>query len=177
MRVLGIDPGTQYLGMGLVERDGGRLVHVRHFLLKPKDYDQLADRLAYLHDGISAVIAEHRPDSVAVESVFYARNARSAIILAHARGVALACAAKAGLQVSEYPPSSVKRAVGANGAAGKDSVSRMVCALLGIQKVERSDCADALAVAICHLNHTPAAYRAAAGSRPSLASRTIVRRS
>ncbi len=178
MRVLGIDPGTQYLGMGLVERDGGRLVHVRHFLLKPREFDQLADRLAYLHDGISAVIEEHRPDEVAVEGVFYAKNARSAIILAHARGVALACAARAGLKVSEYPPASVKRAVGVSGAAQKDAVTRMVCSLLGLREVERADCADALAVAICHLNHSRvAAYRAAANGAPSNLNRVIVRRS
>jgi len=153
MRVLGIDPGTQHLGLGLVERNGGPPVHVAHFLLKPKDYGELPDKLAYLFEGITAVIAEHRPDAVAVEGVFHAKNARSAIILAHARGVALLCAARADLPVFEYAPATVKKAVGAGGAADKAAVIRMVCTLLKLEKVERADCADALAVALCHLQH------------------------
>ena len=153
MRVLGIDPGTQYLGLGLVERQGGRAVHVAHFLLRPKDYGELPEKLSYLFDGISHVIEAHRPEAVAVEGVFHAKNARSAIVLAHARGVALLCAARAGLPVFEYPPATVKKAVGVSGAAEKEAVTRMVCALLHLEKVERADCADALAIAICHLNH------------------------
>jgi len=153
MRVLGIDPGTQHLGLGLVERDGGSPVHVGHFLLRPRDYPSLSEKLAYLFDAISEVIAQHRPDAVAVEGVFHARNARSAIVLAHARGVALLCAARAALPVFEYPPATVKKAVGVGGAAGKSAVTRMVCSLLKLEKVERADCADALAIALCHLNH------------------------
>lgn len=158
MRVLGIDPGTQHLGLGLVERRGGRMVHVAHLLLRPRDFEQLPDKLAYLFDGISAVLSEHRPDAVAVEGVFHARNARSAIVLAHARGVAILCAARAGLPTFEYPPATVKKAVGVSGAAPKDVVMRMVCSLLRLDSIERSDCADALAIAVCHLNHAlPAA--------------------
>ena len=153
MRVLGIDPGTQYLGLGLVEHQGGRAAHVAHFLLRPKDHEQLPEKLAYLFDGISEVIAQHRPDAVAVEGIFHAKNARSAIVLAHARGIALLCAARAGLPVFEYAPASVKKAVGVSGAAEKETVTRMVCALLRLHSVERADCADALAVGICHLNH------------------------
>jgi crossover junction endodeoxyribonuclease RuvC len=153
MRVLGIDPGTQYLGLGLVESQGGRAVHLAHFLLQPKDYGELPEKLAYLFEGIGAVIAAHRPGAVAVEGIFHAKNARSAIVLAHARGVALLCAARAGLPVFEYPPASVKKAVGVSGAAEKEAVTRMVCTLLHLDTVERADCADALAVALCHLNH------------------------
>ena len=153
MRVLGIDPGTQYLGMGLVERNGGPPKHLAHFLLEPKDYGELPDKLCYLFDGISEVIQAHKPDAVAVEGVFHAKNARSAIILAHARGVALLCAARADLPVFEYPPATVKKAMGVGGAAEKEAVMRMVCTLLKLEKVQRSDCADALAIALCHLNH------------------------
>jgi crossover junction endodeoxyribonuclease RuvC len=170
MRVLGIDPGTQYLGLGLVESLAGRHVHVAHALLEPRSYPTLPDKLAYLFDNISELIAVHKPTEVAVEGVFHAKNARSAIILAHARGIALLAAAKAGLKVFEYPPASVKKAVGVSGAAEKDAVTRMVCTLLRLEEVERADCADALAVAICHLNHSPAAFRPAGGY-------TIVRRS
>lgn len=169
MRVLGIDPGTQHLGLGVVERRDGRAVHVANLALSPGP-GELPDRLAYLFDGIAAVIREHRPDAVAVEGVFHAKNARSAIILAHARGVALLAAALARLPVFEYPPARVKRAVGASGAAGKEAVTAMVCALLGLEEVERADCADALAVALCHLNHAPLPARPAGGY-------TIVRRS
>ncbi len=156
MRVLGIDPGTQYLGLGLVERRAGGYVHVAHFLLRPRDRQDLPDKLAYIFDGLSAIIAERRPEQVAVEGIFHARHARSALVLAHARGVALLCAARAGLPVFEYAPASVKRAVGVPGSAQKEAVTRMVCTLLGLAQIERADCADALAVAICHLNHTPA---------------------
>ncbi len=169
MRVLGIDPGTQYLGMGLVERRAGAAAHVAHFLLQPKDHGELPDKLAYLFEGISAVIQRHKPDAVAVEGVFHAKNARSAIVLAHARGVALLCAAQADLPVFEYPPATVKKAVGVGGAAQKEAVARMVCALLRLEKVERADCADALAIALCHLNH-------ALPARPP-GGYTIVRRS
>jgi crossover junction endodeoxyribonuclease RuvC len=169
LRVLGVDPGTQYLGLGLVERQSGRNAHLGHFLLRPRDYPELSDRLNYIFDGIGEIIATHRPDAVAVEGIFHAKNARSAIILAHARGVALLCAARAGAKVFEYPPASVKRAVGVSGAAGKEAVQRMVCALLHVERIERADCADALAVAICHLNHTPLGERPPGGY-------TIVRR-
>lgn len=172
MRVLGIDPGTQHLGLGLVERVDSRHLHVAHFLLTPRDYDQLADKLSYLFDHISEIIEVHKPEEVAVEGVFFAKNARSAVVLAHARGIALLCAARANLKVFEYAPASVKRAVGVSGAAEKTAVTRMVCAMLGLAGIERADCADALAVAICHLNHHPAVFRAAAGGM-----RTIVRRS
>jgi crossover junction endodeoxyribonuclease RuvC len=170
MRVLGIDPGTQYLGLGIVDGRIGRHVHIAHFLLEPKDQGTLPQKLAYIFDGISEVIAIHRPDAVAVEGVFTGKNARSAIILAHARGVALLAAARAGLEVFEYPPSSVKRAVGASGQAGKETVTRMVCTMLGLPEIERADCADALAVALCHLNHLPPTQRPTGGY-------TIVRRS
>jgi crossover junction endodeoxyribonuclease RuvC len=163
MRVLGIDPGTQYLGLGLVERRAGGYAHVAHFLLRPRDRRDLPDKLAYLFDALNEIIAAHRPEQVAVEGIFHARNARSAIVLAHARGVALLCAARAQLPVFEYAPASVKRAVGVSGAAQKEAVTRMVCALLGLAQVERADCADALAVAICHLNHSPARRTAPQG--------------
>lgn len=165
MRILGIDPGTQFLGAGIVERQGCRVRHVAHALLTPKDFDTLPDKLAYLFDGLSEIIAAHRPDAVAVETVFHGKNARSALVLAHARGVALLAATKADLPVFEYAPSQVKRAVGASGSAPKEVVTRLVCALLGLTEVERADCADALAIALCHLNHSGLLYRPADGFR------------
>jgi crossover junction endodeoxyribonuclease RuvC len=154
MRVLGIDPGTQLLGLGLVERQGSHHQHVAHFLLRPRDYATLPDKLSYLFDNVSEIIAVHKPAEVAIEGIFHAKNARSAFVLAHARGVMLLSAVRAGLKVFEYAPASVKRAVGVSGAAQKGAVSRMVCTLLGLKEIERADCADALAVALCHLQHS-----------------------
>ena len=152
MRILGIDPGTQYLGAGVIEYAGARVSHVAHVLLTPKDFDALPDKLAYLYDSLNEFIAVHRPDAVAVENVFHGKNARSAIVLAHARAVSILAAAKCGLPVFEYAPSQVKRAVGASGQAPKEVVIKLVCAILGLREIERADCADALAIAICHMN-------------------------
>ncbi len=172
MRVLGIDPGTRYLGLGIVERDGrGAARWVAHALLEPHKQGELPERLAYLFEQIGQIIEKHRPDEVAVEGVFHARNARSAIVLAHARGVALLCAARAKLPVFEYAPATIKKAVGVSGAARKEGVERMVRTLLQLPALERSDCADALAIALCHLQR----------ARPELLTRparhVIVRRS
>lgn len=163
MRILGIDPGTQYLGAGIVEREGNRVRHVAHALLTPRDFETLPDKLAYLFDGLGEIIAAYRPNAVSVETVFHGKNARSAIVLAHARGAALLAAAKADLPVFEYAPSQVKRAVGASGSAPKEVVTRLVCALLRLDRIERADCADALAIALCHLNHAGLATTAPAG--------------
>jgi crossover junction endodeoxyribonuclease RuvC len=117
-----------------------------------------------LHAELSAVVSRHKPDAVAVEGVFTFRNARSALVLGHARGVALLAAAQAGLSVHEYAPAKVKRSVGAGGADGKDAVGRMVCSLLKIEVIERADASDALAVALCHLNQGRAAGLVSGGS-------------
>ncbi|MDR0967167.1 MAG: crossover junction endodeoxyribonuclease RuvC [Myxococcales bacterium] len=165
MRILGIDPGTQYLGAGIVEREGSRVRHVAHALLTPKDFDTLPDKLAYLFDGLTEIIEAHRPEVASIETVFHGKNAHSAIVLAHARGVALLAAARADLPVFEYAPAQVKRAVGASGSAAKEVVTRLVCSILALETVERADCADALAVALCHLNHAAPLVRPSVGYR------------
>ena len=153
MRVLGIDPGSRFMGYGVVEDRRGKLVHVGHGVIKVDPDAALEWRLKELHDSLLTALKLYRPDSVAVEGVFTFRNARSALVLGHARGVALLAAAQAGLTVYEYAPTKVKRSVGAGGAADKDAVARMVCTFLELEEVERSDVSDALAVALCHLNH------------------------
>lgn len=155
MRVLGVDPGSRFMGYGVVEEKRGRLVHVGHGVIKVDESAPLAFRLKELHAALSAQLAHFRPAAVAVEGVFTFRNARSALVLGHARGVALLVAAQVALPVFEYPPAKVKKSVGAGGADGKDAVSRMVKTLLGLQAVDlgRADASDALAVALCHLNH------------------------
>ncbi|MFY1828741.1 crossover junction endodeoxyribonuclease RuvC [Myxococcus fulvus] len=159
MRVLGVDPGSRFMGYGVVEEKRGRLVHVGHGVIKVDEGAPLAFRLKELHAALSAQLAQFRPEAVAVEGVFTFRNARSALVLGHARGVALLAAAQVSLPVFEYPPAKVKKSVGAGGADGKDAVARMVKTLLGLQAVDlgRADASDALAVALCHLNHGRAA--------------------
>jgi crossover junction endodeoxyribonuclease RuvC len=114
-------------------------------------------RLHDLFDQLTQVLALFRPEAVAVEGVFTFKNARSALILGHARGIALLVAAQTQVDVHEYAPAQVKRAVGAGGAGGKDAVAKGVRTFLGLQEFERADASDALAVAICHLNHSRAA--------------------
>jgi crossover junction endodeoxyribonuclease RuvC len=153
LRVLGIDPGSRYLGYGVVEERQGRLIHVGHGVVRAGS-GPLAERLKVIFVELTLAVEAFKPDAVAVEGVFSHKNARSALILGHARGVALLLAAQAGLEVHEYAPARVKRAVGAGGNDGKDAVCRMVCAALKIEaELERADAYDALAVALCHLSH------------------------
>lgn len=167
MRVIGIDPGSRFMGYGVVEERGGQLVHLAHGVLCSDARLSLEHRLHALFSQLREAIALHRPDSVAVEGVFTFRNARSALILGHARGVALLVAAQSGLPVHEYAPARVKKSVGASGGAGKEAVARMVNAFLRLTVTPRADASDALAVAICHLNraHLPSAARRRAPGR------------
>jgi len=161
--VLGVDPGSRFMGYGVVEEKRGRLVHVGHGVIKVDASAPLASRLKDLHVALGEALARYRPDSVAVEGLFTFRNARSALVLGHARGVALLAAAQAGLTVHEYAPAKVKKSVGAGGADGKDAVARMVRTFLSLEasQIERADASDALAVALCHLNHGRAGVPAA----------------
>ncbi len=149
MRILGIDPGSRATGWAVVELCGSRLRRVASDVLRPVP-EPLPERLAAIFDGLVDAIARTAPDAAAVESIFSARGARSALLLGHARGVALLACARAGLATAEYAPSQVKAAVVGYGAAPKDQVARMVQRLLGLGALPRSDEADALAVAICH---------------------------
>lgn len=152
MRVLGIDPGSRITGYGLVEQQGSRLLHVDNgaiFTDKAKDFP---DRLRLIFEGLSRVIAEFAPEVVAIEDVYVSENARAALKLGQARGVAIAAAVHVGLPVFEYTASQVKQAVVGHGRAGKDQVQKMVKALLGLPEIAQADASDAVAVAICHIN-------------------------
>ena len=155
MRVLGIDPGSRATGFGVVDLRGSRLervaggvIHLRH--------GTLAERLFLLGRDLDALIAETAPDRAALESVFVHRNARSALLLGHARGVALAACGRAGLTAAEHAPRQVKLAVVGTGTASKEQVQRMVQRLLALPSPPANDEADALAVAICHGHSVPA---------------------
>ena len=153
------------MGYGVVEERRGRLVHVGHGVIQVDAGAPLHERLLVLHSELTGALRQFKPQGVAVEGVFTFRNARSALVLGHARGVALLAAAQAGLPVYEYPPARVKRSVGAGGADGKEAVARMVCSLLRIEAIERADASDALAVALCHLNQGRVAGLVTSGSR------------
>lgn len=151
MRVIGIDPGSHHLGWGVVEAHGSRLVHVASGTLHAPP-GELVTRLCYLAERLEALLAQHKPAAGAVESLFYAKNARSALNLGHARGVALLCLGRAGVAVHEYTPGQIKQATTGRGAADKEQVQVMVRMLLGLAMApEDLDTTDALAAALCHV--------------------------
>jgi crossover junction endodeoxyribonuclease RuvC len=163
--VLGIDPGSQRCGYGVVERKGGRLRVVESGVLAPGRLE-MPVRLGRILAGLDEVIRRTRPGEVSVEAVFSGTSARSALVLGQARGVALAVAARAGLPVYEYAPSQVKLSFTGNGRADKDQMLRTARLLLGISPA-LADEADALALAVCHLARRRLLPPAPARGRPA----------
>ena len=153
MRVFGIDPGSGRTGYGCIDSDGSRLRFVACGAIAALPGDGLPAKLSRIHASLKELLATHRPDCVAIENLFHAKNARSALILGHARGVAMLAAVDAGLPVIEYTPAEVKVAVVGYGRAEKTQMQQMVKVLLGLEVVPTPhDAADALALAICHLH-------------------------
>ena len=156
MRILGIDCGSQVTGYGVLESNGRRHRLLEYGTIRTKSKDPFAERLQTIYQGIRKVFESHEPEGVAVESAFHGVNARSALQLAHVRGVALLAGAEAGLAVGEYSPLEVKASVVGYGRASKEQVQLMVSSLLAIREPIRSaDASDALAVAICHATRVP----------------------
>ena len=155
VRLLGLDPGLQHTGWGVLECAGGgsRLRHLGDGVISTTTDLPLAERLAVLHRGLLALLEAWRPDEAAVEHTYVNRNPGAALKLGQARGVALLAPAMAGLPVAEYQAMEVKRAVVGTGHAEKVQVEAMVRLLLPGALLRRSDAADALAVAICHAHH------------------------
>jgi crossover junction endodeoxyribonuclease RuvC len=167
VRVFGIDPGSERTGYGCVETDGRRHRLVTCGAIAGSAGDSFPARLARIHRELLARLSECQPELVVIENVFYASNARSALKLGHARGVALLAAVEAGCEVLEYTPAEVKRAVVGYGRADKRQVQQMIKLLLGLEKPPTPhDAADALAVAICHV-HSGRGIRAASTQRNS----------
>jgi crossover junction endodeoxyribonuclease RuvC len=151
MRVLGIDPGISHTGFGIVDTDErGRLTHITSGSINTSAKTPFVKRLSKIHGELEKVFREYEPHHMAVEQVFFARNARSALLLGQARGVTLLSAALVGIPVYEYAATEIKKAVCRYGQAGKQQVSEMVKALLRIDKKLPSHATDALAVCICH---------------------------
>ncbi len=151
MRILGVDPGSRRTGYGCIETEGSRhhVVDCGAITVPPRI--PLAERLLVVHRGLAGLLTRHRPDAVAIEDLFYARNARSALVLGHVRGALMLAAAEAGVTVCEYTPAEVKQAVVGYGRAEKRQVQQMVALLLGMEQPPAPlDVSDALAVAVCH---------------------------
>jgi crossover junction endodeoxyribonuclease RuvC len=157
LKVLGIDPGTAVLGYGVVESGSGRQSRLLECgTLTTPARDPLPARLRVIHDGIAALLARHLPDVVAVESAFYGRNVRTAVVLSHARGVILLAAEMAGVAITEYSPALIKKTIVGRGAALKPQVGYMVAQLLRLKTAPAPhDAADGVAVALTHLMLSP----------------------
>jgi crossover junction endodeoxyribonuclease RuvC len=151
--ILGIDPGLQRCGWGMIVADGPRLSFMACGVITTDAKAGLGARLLAIVDGLESVIAAHAPHEAAVEETYVNDNARAALALGQARGAAMTAPARAGLPIGEYPPATIKKAVVGTGRADKDQVQFMVRRLLPTAGAMGADAADALAVAICHAAH------------------------
>jgi len=155
MRILGIDPGSRITGYGVIEKQGNRLIHIDNGAIYTNSNDSLAERLKIIHDGLVRIIEQYAPMAMAVEEIFVAKNALSALKLGHARGAALLAGVNHKLPVHEYTALQVKNAVVGYGRAAKPQVQHMVRVLMNLPEIAQEDASDALAVAICHAHsHT-----------------------
>lgn len=152
MRVLGIDPGSNITGYGIVEQHGNRLIHIDNGCIVTGSKKDFPLRLKEIYEGLQEVIDRYRPDAVSVEDIFFSVNARSALKLGQARGAAILASVNTGRDIFEYTPMQVKQAVVGYGRATKEQVQKMTKVLLNLQEIAQADAADALAVAICHVN-------------------------
>jgi crossover junction endodeoxyribonuclease RuvC len=161
MRVLGIDPGTRALGWGVVERNGTRLTHVAHGVIRASGDWPLAERLVVIERELQEIVGAYSVHCASIEAMFFHKDAQAAAKLGHARGVAMLVCARAGLQIFEYAPTRVKRAVAGTGRAEKSQVAAMVRAVLKLADLPPADAADALAISITHLQRAPLDARTA----------------
>lgn len=160
MKVLGIDPGSQTTGWGVVEGEGVRYRLIAYGTVRASSKDRFGARLLTISDGITSIIEKHQPDAFSIEEAFYAANVKVALKLGQVRGVALLAAERAGIEVHEYSPRLIKQTVVGYGNAEKHQVGEMVRLLLRMTAApEPHDAADALAIAICHFHHAGTAQR------------------
>ena len=161
--VLGLDPGTRHFGWGVVSRSGTRLTHIAHGVLDVEKVGELGDRLVAIEAGLIEVVREYRPSQASIESLFFAKDAQAAAKLGHARGVALLVCSRARLASFEYAPARVKRTVTGTGRADKAQVAQLIRVVLGLAVLPRPDAADALAIAVTHLQGSRLPTSAARG--------------
>ncbi len=154
MLTLGIDPGTAITGYGLLRGNADEYALVEYGVIRTPEGIPLAQRLQLLYAGLSNLLEARHPDQAAVEQIFFSRNARTALAVGHARGVAMLALAHAGVPIAEYTPGEVKQAIVGYGRGRKEQVQEMVRVLLHMDVIPTpDDAADALALAICHLHH------------------------
>ncbi len=167
MIIFGIDPGSARTGYGCVNTDGSRHALVTCGAITTKASSTFPEKLLVIHAGLTALLQECRPDAVAIENLFHAVNARSALKLGHARGVAMLAAVEAGVPIFEYTPAEVKRVVVGYGRAEKPQVQQMIKMMLGLAEAPSPhDAADALAVAVCHIHSQPVRMAKAVAGLP-----------
>ncbi len=152
MRILGVDPGTQRTGTGLIETQGNRyrMIHAQTITIPPKL--SAAQKLSHIYRALMEILQEYRPDILALENIFFAKDVRATVKLGEARACAMLAASEKGIAVIEYPPARVKQSVSGNGRATKGQIQQMVKTLLNLKTLPPPDSADALAVAICHVH-------------------------
>ena len=151
MIILGVDPGSNVTGYGIINSDGEENTFVESGVIKPANQAALPEKLREIFEGLIKVIERHRPRQFAIEETFYSKNAKSALVMGQARGVAILAASKSGIPVGEYSPKEVKCAVAGTGNAAKSQVQFMVKKLLRLKEPPQPlDASDALAVALCH---------------------------
>ncbi len=152
MLVLGVDPGSQVTGYGLVEKKGASLSYVHAGQVRPPGNAPFHDRIHHIYRAMTEIMARRRPGELAIEDIFYAKNVKSSLKLGHARGAVLIAAVESGLKVYDYTPLEIKKSVVGYGRATKEQVRSMVRLILGLREIPTLDTTDALAAAICHLN-------------------------
>ena len=162
--ILGIDPGSRTTGYGVIERSQGRVRYLASGCIRLEGAE-LAPRLHVIFKGVSQLIQQFQPDEFAIEEVFLAKNASSALKLGQARGAAIVAACDAGLPVSEYSARKVKQSVVGKGAASKAQVQQMMIHLLGLSACPQADAADALAIALCHAHTQQVLIKVAGASK------------
>jgi crossover junction endodeoxyribonuclease RuvC len=160
MRVLGIDPGSETLGWGVVEGRSNRYSPVAYGTVRSRSADAFSKRLLNVYECVDEIMAEHSPDVLAVEDTFYAVNVSVALKLGQVRGLMLLLAEQRGLEIAEYAPRLIKQTIVGYGNAEKQQVQEMVRRLLGLREAPKPlDASDALAVAICHFHHAGPLHR------------------
>ncbi|MFQ3620899.1 MAG: crossover junction endodeoxyribonuclease RuvC [Spirochaetales bacterium] len=152
-RILGLDPGLAETGYGIIEIKGGRYIHITHGVISTPSYEEVGKRLETIYGEICTLIKTYQPAEAGIETLYFAKNAKSAIPVAEARGVALLALSVSGIPASSYPPQAIKQAIVGQGKAEKHQVQELVRLLLGMGEIPKPDhAADALAAAICHAN-------------------------
>lgn len=163
MVVVGIDPGISNTGFGVVANHGGRLLALDGGVIETAPSERIEHRLATIAERIDQLLDRHSPDAMAVESIYFGKNAETAFLVGQARGAVVCAAGRSGVAVSSYTPQQIKLAVCGSGGAEKDQVQRMVATLLDLPgELPPDHAADALAVGICHVNAAPLAGALAA---------------